>query len=99
MLAAVKSGDAEELAELIRLDPGYEVNAQDEDGWTLLHQACLRDIRSAVIPLLLAHPDIDVNLKAKNGHSPFYLACFGNTSCVCEMLKDTYQGGSERAQQ
>jgi len=43
-----------------------------------------------VIPLLLAHPGIDVNVKTKYGYTPFYLACVcGYPSCVREMLKDS----------
>ena len=48
-----------------------------------------RDSRSAVIPLLLAHPGIDVNVKDEDGQTPFYIACYGRTSCVREMLKDS----------
>ena len=56
MEAAVKSGDARKVAELIRQHPGFKVNmAVDWDGDTLLHLACLGDWRSAVIPLLLAY--------------------------------------------
>jgi len=90
MLAAVRSGDAKKLAELIRQDPGFDVNKEDEDGYTLLHFACSGDWRSAVIPLLLAHPDIDVNLKDRSGRTPFYRACYyGYPSCAREMLKDS----------
>ena len=42
-----------------------------------------------MIPFLLAHPDIDVNAKNKYVKTPFYFACFGRTSCVREMLKDS----------
>jgi len=35
MFTAVKNGDAKELAELMRLDPGFKVNMVDGDGWTL----------------------------------------------------------------
>ena len=90
-MAAVQSGDVRELAELMRQDPGFDVN-MDQDGYgrTLLHFACQRDSRSAVIPLLLAHPDIDVKVKDRSGATPFYYACYhGFTSCVCEMLKDS----------
>ena len=60
------------MAELIRQDPGFKVNmGVDGDGATLLHYACKRDSRSAVIPLLLAHPDIDVNVKDNYGCTPF----------------------------
>jgi len=91
MLVAVQSGDAKELAELIKQDPGFEVNMdQDGIGWTLLHYACLGDSRSPVIPLLLAHPDVDANVKNTDGETPFYDACYyGYTSCVREMLKDS----------
>ena len=73
MLAAVRKGDTKELAELMRQDPGFKVNQQDEDGWTLLHYACYGQSRSAVIPLLLAHPDIDPNVKTKYGDTPFFI--------------------------
>jgi len=65
MKAAVMRGDAKELAELMRQDPGFDVNMDQSDGpgWTLLHHACNGDSKSAMIPLLLAHPDIDVNVK------------------------------------
>jgi len=72
MLAAVRKGDAKKLAELIRQDPGFDVNmVQDDSGNTLLHYACHRNQSSVVIPLLLAHPDIDVNPRNKYGWTPF----------------------------
>jgi len=90
MLAAVWKGDAKKVAEMIRQDPGFKVNMeQDEHGHTLLHYACDGEHRSAVIPLLLAHPDINVNVKDKYGRTPFFTACSGYTSCVREMLKDS----------
>jgi len=88
MLAAVEKGDARKLAELIRQDPGFDVNMDYGSGDTLLHRACIRDSRSPVIPLLLAHPDIDVNAKDIDGWTPFHCACCGRPSCVREMLKD-----------
>jgi len=43
-----------------------------------------------LIPLLLAHPDIDVNLKDRYECTPFLCACAdGCPSCVREMLKDS----------
>jgi len=91
MKAAVRRGDARKLAELMRQDPGFNVNmAVDVHGWTLLHFACSEESSSAMIPLLLAHPDIEVNEKNKGGWAPFYFACEnGYTSCVREMLKDS----------
>ena len=91
MLAAVCDGDAKELAELMRQDPSFNVNrVVDEYGRTLLYAACLESSRSPVIPLLLAHPDIDVNLTDISESTPFYRACqYGHTSCVRELLKDS----------
>jgi len=42
-----------------------------------------------VIPLLLAHPGINVNLKDSYGRTAFLYACYGYTSSVLEMLKDS----------
>jgi len=92
MKAAIESGDAKKVAELIRQDPGFNVNMELSvgAGWTPLHYACDGSRASAVIPLLLAHPDIDVNLKNIMGETPFYLAfASGSPSCVREMLKDS----------
>jgi len=43
-----------------------------------------------LVPLLLAHPDIDVNVKNNGGQTPLLWACHnGHPSCVREMLKDS----------
>jgi len=92
LLDAVQRGNAKKLAELIRQDPGFKVNIVVDDGLgaTLLHHACLDSDRSAVIPLLLAHPDIDINVKNKYELTPFIYACAnGRLSCAREMLKDS----------
>ena len=90
MLAAVESGNVKSVAEMMRQDPGFKVNmAVDGKGWTLLHYACQGRSRSAVITLLLAHPDIDVNAKSNGGCTPFFSACGGRPSCAREMLKDS----------
>ena len=74
----------------MRQDPGFDVNMdRNIFGVTLLHVACYRDSRSAVIPLLPAHPDIDVSVKNEYGQAPFLYACGGSPSCVREMLKDS----------
>jgi len=74
MLAAVKAGNVKKVAELIRQDLDFKVNIdQEASRWTLLHYACNNDSRSAVIPFLLAHPDIDVNVKNMHGATPFYI--------------------------
>jgi len=90
MLAAIQKGDAKKVVELMRQTPGFDVNLKlGGYGQSLLHCACLGGWRSAVIPLLFAHSEIDVNIKDINGWTPFYCAFYnGFTSCVREMLKD-----------
>ena len=91
MEAAVRKGNVKEVAQLMRQNPGFDVN-MDHNGYrsTLLHYACREDSRSPVIPLLLAHPDIDVNVKSISGYTPFsYACCYGSTSCVRELLRDS----------
>jgi len=72
MLAAIDEGDVEELAELMRQNPGFKVNMDHGYGVTLLHHACLESSSSPVIPLLLAHPDINVSLKTRYGETPIF---------------------------
>jgi len=44
----------------------------------------------SVVVFLLAHADIEVNLKDKEGWTPFMHACYlGNYSCVRLLLKDS----------
>jgi len=88
---AVFQGDVKKLAELIRQDPGFKVNMDHGAGVTFLHHACDEGENSSpVIPLLLAHPDIDVNVKSTGGQTPFYYPCLrGSTSSAREMLKDS----------
>ena len=90
MLAAVQEGNVQKMVVLMRQDPGFEVNeVQDGNRRTLLHLACWESSKSPMIPLLLAHPDIDVNAKDRYGWTPFMVACGGYVSCVREMLKDS----------
>ena len=90
MLAAVEEGDVEKMAELMGQDPDFNVNkVQDRVGRTLLHHASCESDRSAVIPLLLAHPDIDVNMKDSYGMAPFYLACWNGPSSCVRLLEDS----------
>jgi len=86
----------QEMAVLMRQDPGFKVNmVQDGKRRTFLHLACWEESRSAVIPLLLAHPGIDVNLKDYEGQTPFMFASGGYVSCVREMLKDSRMKANE----
>jgi len=72
MKTAVLDGDVKELAELMSQDPGFDVNMDQYGlGLAILHHACDGSDSSHVIPLLLAHPDIDVNVKTKSDRLPF----------------------------
>jgi len=98
MLAVTEKGDANKLAERACQDPEFNLNEMDEFGFTLMHYACESDSTSAVIPLLLAHPDIDVNVKSAYGSTSCCLACAnGCTSCVRELLKDSRVNVNEPA--
>jgi len=98
MWVAVCDGDAKKLGELMKRAPSFNVNAsKDAYGWALLHYACVGNERTPVIPLLLTHPDIDVNLKTLFGCTPYYYAAArGHTSCVREMLTDSRVKVNER---
>ena len=96
MLATVQSGNVKRLALLMRRDPVFNVN-KDQDGFggALLHYAWADS--SHMIPLLLVHPDIDVNWKTQSENTPFMLACYrGGTSCVRLLLKDSRVKVNER---
>ena len=45
-----------------------------EGQWTSLHWACNSD-HAEVVKLLLAHPDIDVNAKDREGATPAFTGC------------------------
>jgi len=83
MWAAAEKGDAKKVAKLMRHYYGFDVNGHDGYGSTLLHYVCVGDGRSPVIPLLLAHPDIDVNVRFRNGSTPFLFGLYLWTHLLC----------------
>ena len=82
---AAWSGSVDDLSSLLRDRPDVNVNWTNPDKyqWTPLHAASLRG-RVEVAKLLLAHPNIHVNLKSKFGETPFLLGC--QISCVVALL-------------
>jgi len=79
-----------EVKEILKGHPGVNVNWQNSKfiEWTALHRACSSGSDS-IVSLLLAHPDIDVNLKTKDGKTGFWLACSdGSASSVRLLLRD-----------
>jgi len=80
----------EEIKDLLRNNPTLDVNSiqRKTTGTTLIHGAC-ENGHDSTISILLAHPDIDVNLKNNYGQTPFMSACLaGKTSCVRQLLRD-----------
>ena len=87
---ASKEGKVDKVMAILRKNPNFEVNwRNDKEGsYTALGRACQKG-HSVIVSILLAHPDIDVNLKDQDGWSPFMSACLnGHTSCVRLLLKD-----------
>jgi len=82
-------GQASEVSSLLRDHPEIDVNwGTEETQWTLLHIAS-RYGHVEVVRLLLAHPDINVNLMNIDGQTPFSRGCLhGHVSIVQVMLKD-----------
>jgi len=66
---AAKTGNAQQLAELLRRNPNL-VFSRDHKGWTPLHTAAYEGQR-AVAEMLLAH-GADVNAKAADGYTPLH---------------------------
>ena len=93
MRKASKDGRVEEVKEILR-DHGaiIDVNQStgEEDGCLVaIHFACMFG-HDSIVSLLLAHPDIDVNIKNYMRSTPFLIACYNcRTSCVRLLLKDS----------
>ena len=88
--SAAEGGKVEEVKDILRKNPSLNVNWKTEGryGYTALFAACVFGHHS-VVSILLAHPDIDPNLKTKNGWTPFMIACAdGGPSCVRLLLQD-----------
>ena len=87
---AANGGKVEEVKSILRKNPSLNVNWKNDenDARTALYAAS-RYGHDSVVSILLAHPDIDPNLKEKDGYTPFLWASWlGNTSCVRLLLQD-----------
>jgi len=87
---AAFNGKVEEVKSIFRKNPSLNVNWRNEreSAWTALHAACYSG-HDSVVSILLAHPDINPNLKNSIGNTPFLIACLsGMTSCVRLLLRD-----------
>ena len=87
---AAKDGNVDVVKSILRKNPSLNVNWKNEGDYarTALSAACFNG-HDSVVSVLLAHPDIDPNLKQKDGWTPFMRACSnGSTSCVRLLLQD-----------
>ena len=87
---AVSNGDEAEVLSLLLHNPNVNVNWRhlNNSDRTALHYA-LWNGSDEIAQLLLAHPAISVNVKDRNGQTPFSLACEnGRVSVVQLLLKD-----------
>jgi len=94
---SVSDGKVEMVREILGNNPSLDVNWENEewDSYTPLHEACTRG-HDAIVSILLAHPDIKVNLKDNAGNTPFLSACFaGSSPCVSLLLKDLRVAANE----
>jgi len=87
LFAAVEHDRLSEVKEILRNNPNVNVNwkNQDDYGFTALHAACWEG-HDSIVSLLLAHPDIDVNLKDKDGWTPFLISCYQGQTCDALLL-------------
>jgi len=91
---------AREVKELLRNNPHLDVNWKNkwDDSWTALHIAS-RGGHDPILAILLAHPNIDVNVKNKSGTTPLMMACgSGSISTVILLLKDARVNINELSQ-
>ena len=82
-----RHGDIAEFSSLLRDHTDVNVNWANY-SWTSLHIVSIRG-NTEVVKLLLAHPNISVNLRSIDGKTSFLFACWlGHMSVVQELLKD-----------
>lgn len=87
LLKVLREGQLKEVKEILQGNPSI-INALIQ-GFSLLHWTCLYS-QADILALLLALPDVDVNLKDHSGRSPFSLACSLGVECVVFLLlRDT----------
>jgi len=89
---AVEKGDVEEVKEILRSHPHLSGTWKNEQfhGATALQLACLKGHLS-IVSVLLAHPPIDVNLKDREGWTPFMSATIYGYAPACRLLLRDYR--------
>jgi len=86
---AVYDGREDEVKKILTENKEINVNLKEvSTGWTALNYACFSGY-DKIVTILMAHPDIDVNVKTDVGRTPFCRTCVnGKTSCARLLLKD-----------
>jgi len=88
---AADDGKVEDLRKILKKDADVDINwrsPKEAGNQTALLLACDKG-HDAIIPLLLMHPDVDVNQKDREGATPFLGACVkGRTRCLQVLLQD-----------
>jgi len=77
----------EEVKEILSKNPDLDVHYQGTFGWSVLTVACQNDC-NPIVSILLARPDIDVNLNDVSGSTAFSYSHGGSISCLRLLLKD-----------
>ena len=88
---ASNDGKVDVVKEILRNNPNLDVNWRNEEkeGKTALFAACVSG-HSAIVAILLARPNINVNLRDDYGVTPFLGAIRNEqTESICEVLKDS----------
>ena len=87
--AAIRGGRTLHLKGLLLANPSWNLSTQDESGDTALHLACHHERGDLLLSILLAHPDIDVNLEGHLGLTPFLASIEDlNSGCFRRLLRD-----------
>ena len=72
---------------LLKEDPTIDINAQDVGGMTALHYAVMYE-KEEVVKALLAHKNIKLVLKSKEGQTPLDIALTTNNSAIINMFPE-----------
>jgi len=88
---AARDGLVSEVSSLLRDNPEINVNWTNPGFYQFaaLHRASRWD-DVEVVKLLLAHPNININVRNRYGQTPLSLGCQEGSVAVVEVLKDPH---------
>ena len=90
---AAHAGNVMEAINVLRNNPSLDVNWMrlrgGERSFGIFFDAAIHTSSDAIISILLAHPDIDVNRQNESGRTTFMIACLNESiSCIRVLLTD-----------